>query len=109
MRMVRSSLFPVLVFRQLQKLLLFWESWEQMARAEKIIDGMRNNPRDWRIDDLKAVSDRYGIAYRQHGTSHVSFRDARGNMLSVPAARPVKPVYVRQFVALIAQQEERNE
>jgi hypothetical protein len=29
-------------------------------------------------------------------------------MLSVPAARPVKLVYVRRFVALVAQQEERD-
>jgi len=39
---------------------------------------MRNNPRDWRIGDLSSAG-----------------------LVSVPCARPTKPVYIRQFVALI--------
>jgi hypothetical protein len=60
---------------------------------------MRKNPRDWRIEDLKAVADHFGISYRQHGTSHVGFRFPAGT-LPVPAARPINPVYIRQFVTL---------
>lgn len=59
---------------------------------------MRNNPRDWRIEDLRAVADHFGIGYRQHGISHVAFRFPAGT-LPVPAARPINPVYIRQFVA----------
>jgi len=61
---------------------------------------MRHNPRDWRIEDLKVLADSYGINYRQPGTSHVTFRHAVG-FLSVPAARPIKPVYIRRFLAII--------
>ncbi len=32
-----------------------------MSTREKALARMRNNPRDWRIDDLKAVADRFGI------------------------------------------------
>ena len=60
---------------------------------------MRKNPRDWRIEDLKAVADHFGISYRQHGTSHVGFRFPAGT-LPVPAARPINTVYIRQFVTL---------
>ncbi len=68
---------------------------------------MRNNPRDWRIEDLKVLADRFGIAYRQHGTSHVTFRHSDpGIHLSVPAARPIKPVYIRRFLALIDAKED---
>ena len=45
-----------------------------MSRFDKLIIKMHANPRDWRIDDLKAVAERLGIDYRQPGTSHVTFR-----------------------------------
>jgi hypothetical protein len=61
----------------------------------------RNPSADWRIEQLKAVADRYGIAHRQPGASHVTFRPPRGDKLTVPARRPIKPVYIRKFLALI--------
>jgi predicted RNA binding protein YcfA (HicA-like mRNA interferase family) len=68
---------------------------------------MRNNPRDWRIKDLKVLATHFGIAYRQHGTSHVTFRHPEARvLLSVPAARPIKPVYIRHFLALIEAKED---
>jgi hypothetical protein len=72
-----------------------------VANAAKILSRMRNNPRDWRIEDLKVVADKYSIPYRQQGTSHVVFVHASAGLVSVPCSRPIKPVYVRQFVALI--------
>jgi hypothetical protein len=62
---------------------------------------MRNNPLDWRIDDLKAVANRLGIDWRNEGGSHhvFSFPGVEEDV-SVPAHRPIKPVYIRQFLAL---------
>jgi len=62
---------------------------------------MRANPLDWRTEDLKSVADAFGLVYRQPGGSHVIFRHPNGAMLSVPARRPIKPVYVRKFVRLV--------
>ncbi len=76
-----------------------------MANAAKILAGMRNNPRDWRIEDFKVLADRFGIAYRQHGTSHVTFRSPAAAMLPVPVRRPIKPVYVRRFLSMIEELE----
>lgn len=72
-----------------------------MASAGKILSQMRTNPRDWRIEDLKVVAAKYAIPYRQQGTSHVVFIHSSAGLVSVPCARPIKPVYIRQFVALI--------
>ena len=72
-----------------------------MARWEKTLAQMKANPRDWRIENLKSVADAHGIVYRQPGGSHVIFRHANGAMLSVPARRPIKPVYVKKFVRLV--------
>jgi predicted RNA binding protein YcfA (HicA-like mRNA interferase family) len=72
-----------------------------VASAEKILERMRNSPRDWRIEDLKRIADRCGIGYVQKGTSHVTFRHPAATKVTVPAARPVQPVYVKQFLAMI--------
>lgn len=72
-----------------------------MSKALKLLARMRNNPRDWRIEDLQAIAARYGIAFDQNGTSHVTFRHAVAGRLTVPAARPIRAVYIRMFVAFI--------
>ena len=72
-----------------------------MVRATKTLAQMKANPADWRIEDLKTVADAYGLVYRLPGGSHVVFRHQNGAMLSVPARRPIKPIYVKKFVRLI--------
>jgi hypothetical protein len=77
-----------------------------MPRVEKIIARMKTNPRDWRIEDLKIVANHYGIEWRQYGTSHVTFRHPNAEKITVPAHKPIKPIYVREFLKMIAQLEE---
>ena len=72
-----------------------------MVRATKTLAQMKANPLDWRIESLKSVADAHGLVHRQPGGGHVIFRHPNGAMLSVPAHRPVKPIYVRKFVRLI--------
>lgn len=73
-----------------------------MSRIEKKLQSMLNNPRgDWRMSDLEGIADKYGITYRQPGTSHVTFRTKDGRMLTVPAHKPIKPVYIKMFIELV--------
>jgi len=73
-----------------------------MSTADKTLDLMRQNPRDWRIEDLDALAQRFNLRRRNKGTSHViySFPGLLGEA-SVPAHRPIKPVYIKAFVRLI--------
>jgi predicted RNA binding protein YcfA (HicA-like mRNA interferase family) len=73
----------------------------KVMRAAKTLTRMKAHPLDWRIESLKSVADAFGLVYRQPGGSHVIFRHPNGSMLSVPARRPIKPVYVRRFVRLV--------
>ncbi len=73
-----------------------------MGKHEKLLQKMRNNPRDWVIDDLIVIANRYGVKFRQPGTSHVTFSNGR-QRLTVPSHKPIKPVYVQQFIAMIEQ------
>ena len=73
-----------------------------MTRADKTLADMRANPRDWRITRLEAVAAAFGVNVRKPGGSHVVFEHpAVAEALSVPARRPIKPIYVRRFVRLI--------
>ena len=75
-----------------------------MAAADKAFQKMRTNQLGWRIEELQKVAAANGAEWRRprRGGSHVIF-GAPGvrEIVSVPAKRPIKPVYIRQFVALI--------
>ncbi len=76
-----------------------------MSKADKILEKMRNNPRDWRIDSLKIVARAHNIEWRQRGTSHVVFVRSDGRTLPVPARRPIKPIYIKKFVEFVTESE----
>jgi hypothetical protein len=72
-----------------------------MTRTAKTLAQMKANPLDWRIDSLKTVADGVGLMWREPSGSHTVFRHPNGAKLSVPAKRPIKPVYVKKFVKLV--------
>ncbi|MCB0013234.1 MAG: hypothetical protein KDE34_15085 [Anaerolineales bacterium] len=72
-----------------------------MAKADRILERMQNNPRDWRIDSLKTVAQAYDIEWRQRGTSHLVFVRQDGRTLPVPVRRPIKPIYIKMFLELV--------
>jgi len=50
---------------------------------------------------VKVVAQHLGITWRQHGTSHVVFVNGQGKVAPVPAAKPILPVYVKNFLKLM--------
>ena len=74
-----------------------------MSGGEKLLDRMRSNPRDWRIDDIIAVCRAFDVdctaptAGSHYKVKHASMPE----ILTVPARRPIKPVYVRELVRFI--------
>lgn len=76
--------------------------------AYKKLEKMRANPRDWRIDDLKVIAVHFGLSYRQPGTSHVTFRGPDGRKLTVPAKRPIKPIYIKLFLDWMGEMEKKS-
>ncbi len=73
-----------------------------MSKLNKTIDKMRANPRDWRIESLEVVAENIGIRVRKSGGSHVVFLNSKSDLVvTVPAKRPIKPIYIAKFLALI--------
>ena len=73
-----------------------------VGRAEKLLEKMRRNPRDWRIEDLVQIAARQGLKVRNDGGSHYIFSSPGVDLhLSIPSRRPIKPIYIERFLALI--------
>jgi hypothetical protein len=75
-----------------------------MAKYDKRLEGMRNNPRnDWKIEDVEALCNSYGIGYnRPNKGSHAKVSDPLiTEILTVPYARPIKPIYIKKLVTLV--------
>ena len=75
-----------------------------MVPASRTLEKMRKHHLGWRIEDLQAVAEASSVEWRRpgRGGSHVIF-SAPGlrEIVSVPSKRPIKPVYIKQFVALV--------
>jgi hypothetical protein len=64
---------------------------------------MKRNPRDnWTIKDIERVCRENGLACKapRGGGSHFKV-SGHGFRLTIPARRPIKPVYIRTLVGLI--------
>ncbi|MBF0310541.1 MAG: hypothetical protein HQL56_13530 [Magnetococcales bacterium] len=72
-----------------------------MNTATKLLEAMTQHPLDWKLDQLQTVAQRHGIVWRQMGTSHCTFVRKDGQILVVPAHRPINPVYIKKFVQLV--------
>ena len=79
-----------------------------MNAAAKLIQRMRANPRNWTLADLQSVAKRHSLTWRHDGGSHCIFVRADGKTLPVPARRPIKPIYVSKFLALLATASKEN-
>lgn len=74
-----------------------------MAKGAKLLEGMRANPRDWRMDDISVLCAAFGIACTApRGGSHYKIKHERiDEILTIPARRPIKPVYIRDLVQFV--------
>lgn len=73
-----------------------------MSKSEKRLARMRNNPQGWVLDDLITVANEFGMTLKNQVGSHATFsHPLMREILTVPAKRPIKPVYVKKFVAMI--------
>jgi predicted RNA binding protein YcfA (HicA-like mRNA interferase family) len=62
---------------------------------------MECNLLEWQIAQIETVAKAFGLTIHRPGGSHHIVRHANGKKLSVPAHRPIKPIYIRQFVRLV--------
>jgi len=75
-----------------------------MTRGAKLLDAMRLNPRDWRIEDVATVchARRVELERPRGSGSHWKVRDpSGGRTLIIPAHKPINKVYIKMLVAFL--------
>jgi predicted RNA binding protein YcfA (HicA-like mRNA interferase family) len=74
-----------------------------VSAGEKLVERTRGDPRDWRIDDVISACRAAGItcAPPQKGSHYKLSHPDRPEILTVPAHRPIKPIYIRELVRFI--------
>lgn len=68
-----------------------------------LLDQMRRNPAgDWNVRDVELVCRQYGLLFRAGKGSHCNVKHpSASEILTIPARRPIKPVYIRKLVRYI--------
>ena len=80
-----------------------------MSKAEKLYQQMQHNPLNWRVEQMETVAAYFGFGRIEAKGSHTKFYHHRlPEILTVPVKRPIKPIYVKQLLALITKLEERE-
>ena len=76
-----------------------------MSGAQKRFDQMARNPKgDWSINDIQTVCRDNGLECRppSGGGSHWKISSPYlDEILTMPARRPIKPVYIKAFVGFV--------
>ena len=74
-----------------------------MAGGDKLLEAMRANPRDWRIGDVERLYAQFGLscAPPRKGSHYKVKHRAVAAILTIPAHRPIKPVYIRELVGFV--------
>lgn len=74
-----------------------------MAKKLSLLEKMRRNPKnDWVIGDVSTLCKQNGlILVSPTGSSHYKvYSECIAGALTIPAHRPIKPVYIKQLVSL---------
>ena len=73
-----------------------------MGRKKKRLEAMQPNPLDWTIDDLVRTATDHDFDVREGGKgSHVVFTSPTGRTQTIPAHRPIKPIYVKFLLEML--------
>ncbi len=75
-----------------------------MARGSKLLDRMRDSPRgDWRIGDVEALCGAFGVDCTppSKGSHYKVKHHGQQDILTIPAHRPIKAVYIRDLVEFL--------
>ncbi|PWB83356.1 MAG: hypothetical protein C3F11_07050 [Methylocystaceae bacterium] len=75
-----------------------------MAPPSTLLERMKRNPAgDWTIADVELLCRQHGLLFRPgKETSHAHAKHPRAeDILTIPARRPIKPVYIRGLVRYI--------
>ncbi len=70
-------------------------------QQERFYERVSSNRKNCSFDDISRLLEAYGYVAKTPGSSHYTFRQHGRLPITVPKAKPVKTVYVRQVLDMI--------
>ena len=67
----------------------------------KLIQKLQNNQTNAKFDDIKKILENAGYKMYNKGSSHFQFRKPGKELITIPFARPIKPIYVKMALKAI--------
>lgn len=80
--------------------------YEDLGKREKLLESMKNNPKDVPFEQIDALLMYYGCTRRQasKGSSHYFYtHPAVPYPVNIPRHKPVKAIYIKQALEMIDQ------
>ena len=73
-----------------------------MGKAEKLLKQFQAKSNgDWTTAHIKTLVKAYDLTLRQRGTSHAVITNRRGQHVTIPMHKPIKPPYLKHLLKLI--------
>ncbi len=73
-----------------------------MGRKEKLLEKIKNNPRDVRFEEIDKLLSYYGFVKRNTGGSHNVYKHEELPLrLSIPFNRPIRRPYIEEALKAI--------
>ena len=74
-----------------------------MAKKDKLLEKMRQNPKDWSGSDVETLCNGFDIACKapKRGSHYGVSDPTQEAILTVPFDRPIKQVYIKKLVEFV--------
>ena len=73
-----------------------------MSKIEKLIEKLRNNPRDANIAMIRKILDKFELEYVWGKGDHLNVKHPNIDyILTIPAHKPIKPIYIIKLIKMI--------
>lgn len=78
-------------------------------RIRKKINKIKQNPKNVNFETIKTILESLGYEQSNRGGSHRVFRMDGKNPITIPEKKPVKEIYVKEFIKIVEEELEDEE
>lgn len=76
-----------------------------MSKKSKLLANIKNNPKNIDFADIKKLLEDAGYTCSNNGSSHYVFRKIGSQHITIPFAKPIKAIYIKQVLEILEAQE----
>lgn len=74
----------------------------KVSKIDKLIEKLRNNPRDGNIAMIRKILDKFEFEYVWGKGDHLNVKHPKVDyILTIPAHKPIKPIYIIKLLNMI--------